>query len=313
MISCTEFIPSYSELFSYLDENKGGHAEVERFWAYLFEPTGKGIPLINFARKDGLRGCWNYSIGTLTEEAADCNRLLNEKDGWIFNDMLYCPSKGRLLELEKEIGIKPYYDYCGHCDYYRASYEKVGLTYFRNHIDVDKAMCQSILFDPKKFKGVMVVDENTERVEIRAKDNEYFHRDFHSSLNMGIDYVAKVHGVDSLVEYLVRYTKNVYKKVIEAMKSDPLGALEAKIRDTYKLEKSEDALSIENNGKKLTVKISYCPAVKHLRATGRDVSEYFSYSTETVMQTLADIAGIEFKMVSYDKETGAAEYSFEIK
>jgi len=312
MISCTEFIPSYSELFSYLDENKGGHAEVERFWTYLFEPTGKGIPLINFAKKDGLRGCWNYWMGTLHEEAADCIKIINEKDGWIYSEMLYCPSKGRLLELEKELGIKPYYDYCGHCDYYRASLEQVGLTWFRNHIGVDEAKCSSILYDPKKFKGMMVVDADTERVDIRSKENEYFHRDFHSSLNMGIDYVARVHGVDSLVEYLVRYTRNVYKPVIEAMKTDPLGALEAKIRNTYKLEKSEDALTIENNGKKLSVKITYCPAVKHLRATGRDVSEYFSYSTETVMQTLADIASIRFTMLSYDKESGAAQYEFEI-
>lgn len=312
MISCTEFIPSYSELFSYLDENKGGHAEVERFWTYLFEPTGKGIPLINFARKDGLRGCWNYWMGTLHEEAADCIKIINEKDGWIYSEMLYCPSKGRLLELERELGIKPYYDYCGHCDYYRASLEKVGLTWFRNHIGVDEAKCSSILYDPKKFKGMMVVDENTERVDIRSKENEYFHRDFHSSLNMGIDYVAKVHGVDSLVEYLTRYTKNVYKPVIKAMEKDALGAIEAKIRETYKLEKSEDALTVENDGKKLSVKVSYCPAVKHLRATGRDVSEYFSYSTEVVMQTLADTADISFKMISYDKESGAAEYEFEI-
>lgn len=312
MISCTEFIPSYSELFSYLDENKGGHAEVERFWTYLFEPTGKGIPLINFARKDGLRGCWNYWMGTLHEEAADCIKIINEKDGWIYSEMLYCPSKGRLLELERELGIKPYYDYCGHCDYYRASLEQVGLTWFRNHIGVGEAKCSSILYDPKKFKGMMVVDEDTERVDIRSKENEYFHRDFHSSLNMGIDYVAKVHGVDSLVEYLTRYTKNVYKHVIKAMEKDALGAIEAKIRETYKLEKSEDALTIANDGKKLSVKISYCPAVKHLRATGRDVSEYFSYSTEVVMQTLADTAGISFKMISYDKESGAAEYEFEI-
>ena len=99
MISCTEFIPAYSELFSYLDENYG-KKEVERFWTYLFEPTGKGIPLINFAKKDGLRGCWNYWRGTLTEEAADTLRYFNEEIGWLSGVMRYCPSKGRLLELD---------------------------------------------------------------------------------------------------------------------------------------------------------------------------------------------------------------------
>ena len=50
MISCTEFIPSYSELFTYLEDNYG-RDEVDRFWKYLFEPTGDGIPLINFVKK----------------------------------------------------------------------------------------------------------------------------------------------------------------------------------------------------------------------------------------------------------------------
>ena len=99
MISCTEFIPAYSELFTFLDD-LGGHAEVERFWTYLFEPDGKGIPLINFAREKGLRGCWEYWNGTLKEEAADVDRWFNEKGGWMYSEMLYCPSKGRLLELE---------------------------------------------------------------------------------------------------------------------------------------------------------------------------------------------------------------------
>ena len=40
MISCTEFIPAYSELFHYLDENFG-RDEVDCFWADLFTPNGK--------------------------------------------------------------------------------------------------------------------------------------------------------------------------------------------------------------------------------------------------------------------------------
>ena len=58
------------------------------------------------------------------------------------------------------------------------------------------------------------------------------------------------------------------------------------------------------------MKCAYCPAVKHLRKTGREVSAWFRYSTETVMQTLADIGGLKFTMESYDDETGAAAYYF---
>ena len=44
MISCTEFIPAYSELFKYI-HNRDGYAEVQKFWRFLFKPDGKGIPL----------------------------------------------------------------------------------------------------------------------------------------------------------------------------------------------------------------------------------------------------------------------------
>ena len=310
MISCTEFIPAYSELFSFLDENYG-KAEVERFWTYLFAPTGKGIPLINFAKKDGLRGCWDYWSGTLKEEAADCTRYFNEKAGWIASEMHYCPSKGRLLELEKEIGLKPYHDYCGHCDYYRAALDMVGLKWVRNHLHVDRASCSSILYDPEVFKGIMVPDENTEVMAITSKDSEYFHPDFHSSLNMGIHYLGENYGMDDVKAYLTRYTENVYKQTIADMEVRGLAALEAKIRDTYEKEKALDVLTAVLDSNALTVTVTECPAVKHLHETGREVSPWYRYTTEVVMSVLAKKGGFRFTMESYDETTGAAKYRFE--
>ena len=133
MISCTEFIPSYSELFKYLDGHYG-YEEVKRFWAYLFKPDGKGIPLVNFVRKDGLKGAVEYWNGTLKEEAADVTRWYNLEDGWIYSEMHYCPSKGRLLKMKEELGVEPYAHYCDHCDYYRASLEMYGLEIGRAHV-----------------------------------------------------------------------------------------------------------------------------------------------------------------------------------
>ncbi len=313
MISCTEFIPAYSELFSYLDENLGGHDEVKRFWTYLFEPTGKGIPLINYAKKDGLRGCFNYWKGTLTEEAATVTMRLNEKGGWCSSHMHYCPSKGRLLELQKEIGLVPYYDYCGHCVYYRSALEKVGLAWIRNHLYVDKAECSRIIFDPKTFSGVMNMDENVENFEIDAKDAEYFHKDFHSSLNMGLEYLGANYGKEHLKAYLTRYTKNVYVKTIQNGKDNPLLAVETLIKNTYASEKAPDAISILLNDRSLTITVNYCPAVKHLKDTNREVSKYFGYSTEYVMQTLASELGLEFNLEYYNQDTGASRYTFTAK
>ena len=74
MISCTEFIPSYSELFSFLEEEYG-YAEVERYWNDIFDPDRNGILNQKVARL-GLRGCYEYWAMSLNEEAADFTMYL---------------------------------------------------------------------------------------------------------------------------------------------------------------------------------------------------------------------------------------------
>lgn len=309
MISCTEFIPSYSELFTYLEE-KHGREEVNRFWNYLFAPTGSGIPLVNYVKKEGIRGCFSYWAGTLNEEAADFTMYLNEKAGWFQIVMHQCPSKGRLLKLKDEIGITPYHDYCLHCDSYRLATEQVGLKYIYNFNGIDHASCSIFIYDPKVFDGRIIVDENTEIMNRKAFQNEYFHRDFHSSMNMGIEYVGENYGIEAVREYLTTYTNHVYGPVIEALKEKGLVALEEKIRDTYHKEKADDALTVERTEDSMTVTIAYCPAVRHLHATGRVVSKWYRYTTEVVMEVLAAHAGLHFTMNSYDEQTGAAVYTF---
>ena len=309
MISCTEFIAAYSELFRFLDE-KYGRAEVDRVWKFLFEPTGKGIPLINYAKRDGLKGCVDYWTGTLTEESAEVTFVYNLKDGWFCSQMHHCPSKGRLLALKDELGIEPYRDYCDHCDYYRAALEKVGLTWIRNHLSVDKASCSRIIWDPKVFRGVMHMNENTGVKEFHSSDNEYFHPDFHSSLNMGIEYLGLEHGEEDVKEYLKGFALSVYKKAISRIKEHSRDALADMIRKTYEAEKASDALALSLSSDTLMVSVAYCPAVKHLKATGREVSRWFYLTTEAVMQAIADEVGLAFAVVAYDEETGATQYSF---
>ncbi len=309
MISCTEFIPAYSELFSYLDETHG-REEVNTFWKYLFEPSGSGIPLVNFVKKEGIRGCFSYWSGTLNEEAADFTMYLNEKAGWFQLVMHHCPSKGRLLELQKEIGVKPFRDYCLHCDSYRSAVAQIGLKYIYNFTGVDHAACSILIYDPKVFDGRVIVDSSTEIMERKASDNEYFHRDFHSSLNRGAEYLGEKYGPEELRAYLVRYTNNVYCKLIEQARKDGLGAIAEKIRDTYRREKAEDVLTLTCTEDRLDVAVSECPAVRHLHATGRTVSKWYRYTTEYVMQALADACGFRFTMDAYDEASGAASYHF---
>ena len=131
MISCTEFIPAYSELFKFL-ESKGGPGAVEDFWNYLSDNFLGNLR--EAVKEHGLRGCWIYWSHTLNEEAADFTMELDEEAGTFRIEMHHCPSMGRLIELEH---VEPYHDYCRHCDVlYRRVLEPLGYEY-----DIDMCQC----------------------------------------------------------------------------------------------------------------------------------------------------------------------------
>lgn len=311
MISCTEFIPAYSELFVYLQQHYGKD-EVEKYWRWKFNPDGKGIPLIGFVEREGIRGCFSYWTGTLNEEAADFTMYLNEKRGYFYLAMHKCPSKGRLLQLRQEMGLTPYPDYCLHCDCYRYAVEKVGLRYIYNFQGVEKAACSMLIYDPKVFDGRVIIDEDTEVMDRRAADNAYFHMDFHRSMNQGVEYLGSRYGQSAVEDYLRQCTRNVYRPLIEKIRQDGLDVVAEKLERTYRTEQASDALVLCREEKQLRVQVKYCPAVRYLIATGRTVSEWFPETTRVVMQTLAEESGLSFTMESYDPETGAAEYSFSL-
>lgn len=136
MISCTEFIPVYSELFKFI-EKKGGQQAVLDYWQHIGE---KGLEqLRSLVVENGLKGCFMYWSHTLNEEAADFTMTLDEDKSIFRIDMHYCPSKGRLLQYRH---IEPYHSYCGHCDVlYRHVLEQLGYSYTYDMTNCEKASC----------------------------------------------------------------------------------------------------------------------------------------------------------------------------
>ena len=140
MISCTDFIPAYSELFRYL-EARGGRDAVLDFWSYLSDNFLGNLKRL--VEEYGIRGCWLYWSHTLNEEAADFTMELNEEESEFRITMHHCPSKGLLLEMKH---ITPYHDYCGHCDVlYRRILEPLGYEYIYDMSGCDEARCSLIV------------------------------------------------------------------------------------------------------------------------------------------------------------------------
>ncbi len=140
MISCTDFIPAYNELFKYLEEKYGKKAVIE-FWNYI---SDKYLThLRKLVKRYGIKGCWMYWSKTLNEEAANFTMELDREKRQFKIIMHYCPSKGRLLKTKH---ITAYPDYCQHCDVlYRRVLEPLGFEYVIDLTECNKAKCKVIV------------------------------------------------------------------------------------------------------------------------------------------------------------------------
>ena len=136
MISCTEFIPAYSEGFKFI-ESMGGRKEVEKFWSELSDLYLTGT-LAKLMDEEGLGGCFTYWAHSLNEEAADFTMVLDESKGEFKIDMHKCPSRNMLLQLKY---MTPYHSYCDHCAaLYKPIVERLGYQY-ESEVDCDNASC----------------------------------------------------------------------------------------------------------------------------------------------------------------------------
>ena len=107
MISCTEFIWAYNELFRFVDE-EGGEEELIAFWKGISDNFLENLRA--YIRKDGLKGMHAYWSHTLGEEGGRSH--LSLYDNLFVLDMHDCPS-ARLIH--KSGRVKPFEKYCEHC------------------------------------------------------------------------------------------------------------------------------------------------------------------------------------------------------
>lgn len=148
MISCTEFIPAYSELFKFL-EKRGGYDEVLRYWDFISDTYVEKL-LGGLAEEKGILGCWEYWSRALNEEAADFTMTLDPDKQEITSEMRFCPSKGLLMSLKH---MEPYHAYCEHCSViYDRVLLKRGIAQEQDHSRVDEARCSGRRYVLPEYK-----------------------------------------------------------------------------------------------------------------------------------------------------------------
>ena len=228
MISCTEFIPLYSEFFKFM-ESRGGHEAVIRYWEHISDSSigDKTNPnsLISFVEKYGFEGTWRYWSHTLTEEACDVLRMYDPKRQTGYSVMRRCPSKGMLLDMQH---LEPYHDYCSHCGVlYPRVLEKYGITCEWDYSGIDHASCAWKLYmtGSEFLPEDMEPTADKEVMDITAEDNKYLHRDFHLSGDFALSYCGKMYGDNGVKEFLTNFAKLNYASVIEDCKARGMAAI----------------------------------------------------------------------------------------
>ena len=132
MISCTEFILAYNELFAFIEE-RHGRQELIRFWEELADEFLHNLR--DLVAEKGLAGMHEYWTHTLTEEGADQTMTLSDDEFRL--EMHQCPSVAILRQSKH---ITPFPDYCEHCKVlYRRVIEPFG---FKCEVQVhDEGQC----------------------------------------------------------------------------------------------------------------------------------------------------------------------------
>ena len=314
MLSCTEFIPLYSEFFKYLAKCDGDDAVMD-YWIHISDTSigDKNNPNSLAAKCElygGFGGAIAYWGHTLSEEACDTYEIQNPKDHYVYSVMRHCPSKGMLNSLSH---VEPYHNYCEHCNViYSRVLEKYGIVYERDHSEIANARCSSLLYEKdnkptfdytKPTPDCTVFDEKREGAK-------YLHRDFHLLGDNALVYCGEKYGEAGVRDFLDSYTRGFFSPVIEKIKKEGLSAIRDWLINLYEIEEASELITYELTDNTLSVKIERSPVIDYMKTLGKEPSKYYAEETRTVYASLADASGFGFSLDEYDEKTGKASYRF---
>lgn len=320
MISCTEFIPFYSEFFKFLEKH-GGSDAVTEYWHHISDSnigdlTNENSLGYRCNKLGGFEGAISYWSHTLTEEACDLFEVRDMDKRFYYSHIRHCPSKGRLLDFDH---IEPYCNYCEHCNViYQRVLDKYGVIYERDHSNIDNAECRSILYEKGNrpdfdFKTVddnsFIKTNSVDIVDLKTEDNKYLHRDFHLLGDNALRYCGDKYGRETVCDFLKQYVKNYYYPIIESIKNGGLVALKKWIEKVYETEEASEVLHTEIKSNALIVTIDKSPVIEYMHSLGQKPSEYYIEETRILYAVIARESNLIFNL-EYYKENGASKFTF---
>jgi hypothetical protein len=138
----------------------------------------------------------------------------------------------------------------------------------------------------------------------RASDNQYLHKDFHGALSLAIDYFDRNYGEEAVRAYLRQFTRSYYAGLTDQLSERGLIALAEHFARIYEIEGASASIRLSESGDELSVDVSECPAVRHMRERGFPISRLFVETMRTVNAALCEGTPFEYELLEYDPDTG---------
>lgn len=121
---------------------------------------------------------------------------------------------------------------------------------------------------------------------MRYQENDNLHLDFYGLTNTTIKYVSDKFSVEELDQLLFDVGKNVYKSINQKLaKGDTSELLQHWI---HFLEREKGVFSIRESGNEITLTVSECPAIRHLKQLGIEISPHFCDQTIYINNGMCD-------------------------
>ena len=160
-----------------------------------------------------------------------------------------------------------------------------------------------------KHKLLMAIT-GFKKMERRAADNKYLHKDFHQSMNILLIYILDHYGKEKLTEYLREYAQSYHKPLHDQLSVGNLKAMADYLKDIY--EKEEWSVNIQFNEEKGEIWLdqSNCPAMAQIKLMGEKPCDHYYETYKTVFETICEGTPFRYQLISFDLETGACKQIF---
>ena len=132
-------------------------------------------------------------------------------------------------------------------------------------------------------------------------------KDFHWVLSHTFKYLYETYGEERFIEFLRRVAREVYRPLIDEMKTEGLTALERHWNRIFSLEGGE--FDLELKGDRLMLEVKRCPAISFMRENDLEVFERFCEHTRIVNEEICAKGGYS-STVEYDQERECCTQEF---